>query len=243
MNTIQKRRRGCGNSSGADTLQMELWMSETYARLVPMNFRDSLRSICSPELEAGLTPCVSLDGQMANLSGPDHVLVSHSLLRDKEKELQTNGTFGRRCDGSLRGASLQQSLENRLRVRLDCHGSRKYALTWKHWAMRSGEPICALRASAHRTSDNEFTGWLWMTPEARMYRDLSSKEIIYAASRASHSLSTVLQAYIRGFKHTQIPHLLSILMGYPDQWVLCADLVMQSSRNSRRNSSKPIVKQ
>jgi hypothetical protein len=38
-------------------------------------------------------------------------------------------------------------------------GSLLYALTWKHWDMPSGPPICALRASAPRTSDSASTGW------------------------------------------------------------------------------------
>jgi hypothetical protein len=38
-------------------------------------------------------------------------------------------------------------------------GSPEYATIWKHWPMASGPPICALRASGRRTSDNGFTGW------------------------------------------------------------------------------------
>jgi hypothetical protein len=32
-------------------------------------------------------------------------------------------------------------------------------MTWTSWAMSSGPPICALRASARRISDSGFTGW------------------------------------------------------------------------------------
>jgi hypothetical protein len=39
------------------------------------------------------------------------------------------------------------------------NGSRLYALTWKAIDMPSGPPICALRASARRTSDNGCSGW------------------------------------------------------------------------------------
>jgi len=38
-------------------------------------------------------------------------------------------------------------------------GSLLYALTWKHWDLPSGPQICALRASARRTSGNGCTGW------------------------------------------------------------------------------------
>ena len=44
------------------------------------------------------------------------------------------------------------------------YGSTEYALTWKHWDMQSGPPICALRASARRTSGNACGGW--PTPQA-----------------------------------------------------------------------------
>lgn len=39
------------------------------------------------------------------------------------------------------------------------HGSPEYELTWKHWDMASGPPICALRASRRRTSGSGFGGW------------------------------------------------------------------------------------
>jgi hypothetical protein len=46
-----------------------------------------------------------------------------------------------------------------LRAALDVDGSPEYALTWKCWDMQSGLPICALRASARRTSGNGSGGW------------------------------------------------------------------------------------
>jgi len=46
-----------------------------------------------------------------------------------------------------------------LRQRLDENGSLEYRLTWKTWTMSSGPPICALRASGHRTSGSGCTGW------------------------------------------------------------------------------------
>lgn len=50
---------------------------------------------------------------------------------------------------------------------MDGSGSPLYGLTWKTWDMPSGEPICALRASARRTSGNGSTGERgWPTPMA-----------------------------------------------------------------------------
>ena len=51
-----------------------------------------------------------------------------------------------------------------MRARLDVNGSLEYGLIWKSWAMKRGAPICALRASARRTSGKGFTGW----PSARV---------------------------------------------------------------------------
>ena len=47
---------------------------------------------------------------------------------------------------------------------MDVNGSPEYVLTWKHWDMASGPPICALRARAPRTSDRDCSGW--PTPNA-----------------------------------------------------------------------------
>ncbi len=68
-------------------------------------------------------------------------------------------TSGRTLFDSLPPTSLQSSLENRLRANLAGLGSPVYALTWKHWAISSGRPICALRASARHTLGSDFTGW------------------------------------------------------------------------------------
>lgn len=84
---------------------------------------------------------------------------------------QTSDTSGLSGADSLTSASLQSSLESRLRARLDGRGSPLYALTWKHWAMSSGPPICALRGRGHRTSakgsgSEPFTARSWQTPKA-----------------------------------------------------------------------------
>ena len=81
----------------------------------------------------------------------------------------TNGIFGRSSGDSSPNVSLQQSLESRLRQRMDVNGSPEYDLTWKHWDMKQGEPICALRASGRRTSDSDSGGWA--TPTGRDHKD------------------------------------------------------------------------
>ena len=92
-------------------------------------------------------------------SGPE---VAHANLSARQAQaamLLTSATYGHTFSGSSASARLQSSLESRLRARLDADGSPEYVLTWKHWDLQSGLPICALRASQRRTSGKEFIGW------------------------------------------------------------------------------------
>ena len=84
-------------------------------------------------------------------------------------------------------------------------------------------------------SDSAYGGW--PTPAARDYRDLSNSGKAYAAARHRHHPSAITDSYLRGFSSSQAPILYSRLMGYPDQWVLCAASAMQSSRKLRANLS------
>jgi hypothetical protein len=138
--------------------------SEASATLRAQTLEALRKFICSPASEAGATRFVSPDGQTIDRAGREAALASPSAPPASSKEPQTSGTYGLKCSASLRSASLQSSLESRLRAALDVNGSPEYALTWKHWDMVSGAPICALRASGRRISDNGFTGW--PTPNA-----------------------------------------------------------------------------
>lgn len=64
-----------------------------------------------------------------------------------------------RAERSSRSSELQTRLEASLKRRLSKYVSPEYWLTWKRWDMESGPPICALRASVRRTSDNDCGGW------------------------------------------------------------------------------------
>jgi hypothetical protein len=152
-----------------------------------MSLWDMSKFTCSPGLAVGQKPSRSPDGQAR--SGPGVALVRRSRALEKRSRVlsakaamlsrilsrpefssavilnaDTNGTqtvaiSGQQCEASSRSAALQSSLENRLRERMASYGSPEYELRWKHWDMPLGGPICALRASARRTSDSDFTGW------------------------------------------------------------------------------------
>ena len=78
-----------------------------------------------------------------------------------------------------------------MRARLDVNGSPEYELTWKHWDTESDAPICALRASARRISDKDFTGW--PTTDASIAQDgegLETWEKRRAAAKAKWGSKT-----------------------------------------------------
>jgi hypothetical protein len=94
--------------------------------------------------------------------------------------LPTSVTSGLSSIASSASAALQLSLESRLRARTASAGSTLYALTWKHRATPLGRQICALRASAPRTSVSAsgLSEKGWTTPQAHdtTGRSLGQKE-------------------------------------------------------------------
>lgn len=125
----------------------------------PTTCVDTARPISSPASVDGLLPYALPAGPTINPSGPGPVPVSRFRARDSEKAMPTNDTSGPLFTASSPSARLQSLLENRLRARMGVNGSPEYALTWKYWGMPAGPPICALRASARRTSGSGFFGW------------------------------------------------------------------------------------
>ena len=122
-------------------------------------------------------PSNSQDGQQSNLFGPEVVLASPSPSPVKVPEQTTPDTSGPKCAASLASASLQLSLESRLQAALAGRGSPEYRLTWKHWDMPSGVPICALRASGLRISVSASIGVRsgWPTPNAGPQNDTDTQ--------------------------------------------------------------------
>jgi len=120
------------------------------------------------------------DGPMTVPCGPAHAHASLSASQVSSAEPMTSATYGPSCETLSASANLQSSLESRLRVALEGAGSPLYALTWKHWDMQSGPPICALRASALRISDNDYTGVRsgWPTPDASVFEAANMERLM-----------------------------------------------------------------
>lgn len=156
-----------------------------------MMFADIDACISSPVSEDGTTHSSSQAGPRTAKSGQDRARASRSRMQEVARGSATSATCGLRCDDSSPTACLQRSLESRLRARLDVRGSPEYVLTWKHWDMPSGVPICALRARGHRTSDSDCSGAQagYPTPDAHPRSSTPKVALDRAiASRRSDSL-------------------------------------------------------
>ncbi len=126
----------------------------------------------SQALADGLTHSGWLVGPTTDPSGQEAAHASHSVLPERVEGLTMNVTFGQLFGGSSPSTDLQLSLASRLRQRMEGIGSPEYELTWKQWDMQSGPPICALRASALRTSGNGCFGW--PTASSRDWKDVTN---------------------------------------------------------------------
>jgi len=110
-----------------------------------------------------------------------------------------NGIYGLSSGGLSRTATLQSYLESRLRQRLDANGYLEYAMIWKSWDMRSGPPICALRARARPISDSGFTGWP-TTRESDGDKGVRSNEEAYReANRRKNGYDLCTAAQLSGW--------------------------------------------
>ena len=121
----------------------------------------TLPATSSQASEAGPTPSNLLAGIQLEMFGqaPAPANPSPSPQAEPPRASLTSdisGPYGATLSPS---AVLQLSLESRLRANLGVTGSLESELTWKHWDMKSGPQICALRASTRRTADKDFTGW------------------------------------------------------------------------------------
>lgn len=134
-------------------------MKEASKMSVQMTCQDLLNVIGLQELQYGPIPSASQDGLTINRSGLAPALASLSARQAKAMGLLTSGTFGLTSSTSSASADLSMSLANRLQAVTQTHGSTLYKQTWKEWDTPSG--LCRLRqrASVHRTSERELTGW------------------------------------------------------------------------------------
>ncbi len=160
---------------------------ETSERLDIPTSSDSLDATSSPVSVSGTPPSQSQAGQTTDLSGQARPLARHSPPLEKASDVlnvaarvisailekpdissaliagviatPTIDTSGLSSPVSFASRAMQLSLENKLRALTAGSGSELFSLTWKQWDVPLAPRICALRASALRTSDNAFGSW------------------------------------------------------------------------------------
>lgn len=208
----------------------------------PETSPDIRSATSSRGLAAGASRRGSRGGLMINQCGQAPVPVSRFRARDSGKAMPINAISGPLFTALSPSASLQSSLESRLRVRMDVNGSPEYALTWKTWDMPAGLSICALRPSKRRTGGPGFTGWPTPTAEEnggnilrKAERRAKAKERWKGRSGNGFgwSLAEVSAGTVESIGGVRLnPSHSCWLMGFPDAWLKCAPSVMPSSRRS-----------
>ena len=229
------------------------------------SFLNLLNATFSPGSEAGVSPSGLQAGPTICPSGPDPALASLSARQARDLGLWTSATSGPLGTISFRSAALQSSLESRLAHRTRSLGSILFRLTWKERLTPSGRVISALRASARRISVKGFSLRLasWHTASARDWKDSAGMSRTRPDGRSRldqlprQALLSILpdhDAALRRIGHSgaeltgsDAPMISSgllnpahsrWLMGYPPEFDDCACMETQSSRNSRKPSSK-----
>ncbi len=131
-------------------------------------FMDLLNATSLPASADGAVPCNSPDGQQTSLYGLEAAPAKPSAAQEKAAEPVTTETYGRYLQISSESASLNTSLVNKLKQRLDSAGSIEYTETWKKKLTPSGVAYWAHTASTPRTSVSACTGERvgWPTPQA-----------------------------------------------------------------------------
>lgn len=143
----------------------------------------------SPASAGGALPPGSPASPTITPCGPVPVHVSRFRARESVAAMPTNATSGPLFTHLSPSAALQRSLENRLRAEMAGNGSPLYELTWSTWDMPSGPPICRLRASPRRISDNGCSGWpTATTSDTRVYSERALQELCDTGKTAGHSL-------------------------------------------------------
>lgn len=126
---------------------------------LPMNLNDTPNATSSQGSEDGASPSSLQESPPQPPSGAGRAPASLSPRQAREAGLLTSGTSGQPSTTSSGSVALQSSLESRLPHLMASGGATLYRMTWKWRATPLGRLICALRASAHRTSDKGSTGW------------------------------------------------------------------------------------
>ena len=104
-------------------------------------------------------PGIARDAIARCLSGILAGLDTPSAPNAETNGTKTKDTSGPKSGGWSESADLQSALASRLVADPVLIGGPLYVVRWQHSDTLLGPPICRQRASARRTSDNDFSGW------------------------------------------------------------------------------------
>lgn len=143
-------------------------MKEASQTLLRETCADSRSVIFSQESPAGRKPLDAPESPQLDLFGQALAPARTTVAPVREKAWKVKETYGRTSFGSSASAVLNESLANRLKLRLDTVGSTVYLQTWKRKVTPLGRSYWAHTARAGTTSGKDCTGWV--TPQVKDFR-------------------------------------------------------------------------
>lgn len=220
---------GCANSSRPGTSRQGTWMNEALRTCDLPTSPDTCNVTFSPASADGPTPLILPDGRVIDPCGLALALASLSARQVKALGLRTSGIYGPPGSISSRSASLQSSLESRLKARLGRAGLIESQVTWKASVTPSGLRYCKRVASTHPISVTG-SGSL-PTPSGT-----SNHGKNHVAGRMDEwgGSSNPFRGTSLGKWH--VPGFELWMMGYPAAWLPPTLRVTLSSRKSLRSS-------
>ncbi len=195
-------------------------------------FEDLRNAISSQASADGVSLLGWLAGLTPDTSGLEAVPVNPGARRGAALVPMIPAIFGQRGSSSSSSASLQASLENRLRAQTDSHGLIACMRTWSEQTTPSGRRICRLTRSGPITNGNGFG----LLPTPRCSRGWTNPTV--KKTRNDCVTTKLLGAPALGMRPH--PRFIAFLMGFPIAWVSITGLEMPSSRKSRKSSLRRI---
>lgn len=146
-------------------------MNDQLRRFRLLTCGDTSNAISSPGSEAGQSPLELLDGQKIAHAGRGQPPVNPIVLSESKKDLTIRGTCIPSGSASLFSASLQWSLESRLKTQLPKGGLTGFIKGWNRKVTPSGRHYCQLSASVRPISGIGSSFRLWTTASSRDWKD------------------------------------------------------------------------
>ena len=202
--------------------------------------QDSPNVISSLVSAVGHTPCALQEFPTTTRAGQEAHLANHSAQLVSNSDSLTKGISRQPLCASLTSASLQSSLANKLRQRLENTGSTIYSLSWKDKVTPAGRQYCQRAASAPRTKETGCSLVPWATATTRGHKDTGDLSNSFFRKDGKMRNDTLYrQMWMQTFGVTGKPSrelmkelecyqsdMARGIMGYPPEWDDCAVTAM-----------------